>query len=252
MEISEQMPWCKRSCKFTEHITLPFFDFATCNTVQIEMRDTLTHKFWDIWCTQKFPLIVTFVFQKSHISIHLLKACIDITVVWYIQNSNIFNCEQKYLNFPFCQALDNTSYVKTHSIPTIKKKKKKRSSFLEYISSRVQPINDLETLPPFYGRCIASTSRCIVALSWEYFHRFGPVCFPATLLAVLPKVHWVDCFFLGTGVFALPLKAFVGSNLLRWESPAGSTRLASLVKVSGWYSDAHCCRDKILLALMAQ
>lgn len=48
-------------------------------------------------------------------------------------------------------------------------------------------------------------------------HRFGPLCLPALpwLLAEFPKLDCVDCFFLGAHTLACPLKAFVGSSLLR-------------------------------------
>lgn len=76
---------------------------------------------------------------------------------------------------------------------------------------------------------------------WDSSHRFVPVCFPVLLLAAPPEPHCADCFFLGAGAFALPLKAFVASSLFRWTSPAGSDGLTSLLNIRGWYSDAHCC-----------
>lgn len=71
-------------------------------------------------------------------------------------------------------------------------------------------------------------------------HLFKTVFFPAAPLAALPTLHWVDGFFLATGTLALPLKAFAGSNLLRCASAAES---GSQPNVSGWYSEAHCCRE---------
>lgn len=84
-----------------------------------------------------------------------------------------------------------------------------------------------------------------VFLRQAHFHRFTPMCFPVLpwFLAVLPVLHCADCFFLGAGTLALPLKAFAGSSLLIWVSPEESAKLISLLKVRGWYSDAHCCRD---------
>lgn len=77
-------------------------------------------------------------------------------------------------------------------------------------------------------------------------HRFVPVCFPALLLvaAAAPEVHCAGCFFLGTGAFALPLKALVGSSLFKCTSPVVSDEPTSLLNISGWYSEAHCCRDE--------
>lgn len=107
----------------------------------------------------------------------------------------------------------------------------------------VQPVNEDQAASPSHVGCIDSRSGWNASFM-QRSHRFAPMCFPVPVLAVFPKPHCVDCFFLGTGVFALPLKAFVGSNLLRWLSPAGSAKLTSLLKANGWYSDAHCCRGK--------
>lgn len=100
-------------------------------------------------------------------------------------------------------------------------------------------------------------SVCCSEPAWNVFsrdssHRFVPVCFPALLLvaAAAPELHCAGCFFLGTGAFALPLKAFVGSSLFRCTSPVVSDELASLLNISGWYSEAHCYRggrDRLLL-----
>lgn len=74
------------------------------------------------------------------------------------------------------------------------------------------------------------------------FHRLATPGLPLLpgLLAVLARLHGVDGFFFGVGTLVLALNAFVGSNLLRCKSPAEGVRLSSLLKGSGWYSDAHC------------
>lgn len=49
------------------------------------------------------------------------------------------------------------------------------------------------------------------------FQRFAPIGLTVHpwLFAVFPELHCVDCFFLGAGAFVLPLKALVGSSLLK-------------------------------------
>lgn len=106
------------------------------------------------------------------------------------------------------------------------------------------------------GRCTVCSSILVGnVFSRDSSHRFVPVCFPALLLvaaAAAPELHCAGCFFLGTGAFALPLKALVGSSLFRCTSPGVSDEPTSLLNISGWYSEAHCCGGKrhTLLPLM--
>lgn len=111
----------------------------------------------------------------------------------------------------------------------------------------------LKTVQANKGNGEPAAVQCGMFYSRDSSHRFVPLCFPALLLvaAAAPELHCAGGFFLGTGAFALPLKAFVGSSLFRCTSPVVSDEPASLLNISGWYSEAHCCkrqgRDRLLL-----
>lgn len=111
---------------------------------------------------------------------------------------------------------------------------------LQLLANRV-PAAGGERAAPLSRVCCTDFRMSWNVFIWDSSHRFVPVCFPVLLLAAPPEPHCADCFFLGAGAFALPLKAFVASSLFRWTSPAGSDGLTSLLNIRGWYSDAHCC-----------
>lgn len=147
-------------------------------------------------------------------------------------------------NLALCRAVKSAGYVSIHTCSIPNFLNNMLSWSVERLTHQIQPVTELQAAPLSNVGFIDSEVGWNVFLGWEHSHRFPPLCLPVLpwLFAVLPKLHCADCFFLGTGTLAFPLKAFVGSSLLRWESPAGSVKLSSLLKVSGWYSDAHCCR----------